>query len=56
MLARRLGCPGSFRRRRSDCPSPYALAMGYLLAAGLLWCWSWRGAEARTAIAQTSEK
>lgn len=37
-------------------PSPYALALGYLLAAGLLWCWSWSGRGGPSPASQTSEK
>jgi adenine/guanine/hypoxanthine permease len=36
-----IGLPWQLPPPPAGGPSPYMLAIGYALAAGLLWCWSW---------------
>jgi AGZA family xanthine/uracil permease-like MFS transporter len=40
-----IGLPWRLPAAPAGSPTPYALAAGYLLAAGVLWCWSWRQQE-----------
>ncbi len=51
-----IGLPWLLPKPPDGGPSPYALAIGYLLAAGLLWCWSWRERGPARPTSQASEK
>jgi AGZA family xanthine/uracil permease-like MFS transporter len=51
-----IGLPWRLPPPPAGAPTPYVLALGYLLAAGLLWCWSWWDRGECSPDAQTGEK
>jgi len=51
-----IGLPWRLPLPPAGSPSPYALPVGYLLAAGLLWCWSWWDRGASEPASHTSQK
>jgi AGZA family xanthine/uracil permease-like MFS transporter len=51
-----IGLPWRLPLPPAGAPTPYVLALGYLLAAGLLWCWSWWDRGVSPPDAQPGEK